>query len=202
MKPNEVTTPVEPSLSSLAARAVAVLVVLSVVTGIAYPLAVTAVAKVAFPGRAGGSLIVDGEAVSGSGLVGQSFDDPKYFWGRLSATAPTAYNASASGASNLGPTNVALTNAARQRIEALRVADPGNDAPVPVDLVTSSASGLDPHVTPAAARYQIARVARARGIDAARLEALVAAHVEGRTFGILGEPRVNVLLLNRALEGR
>lgn len=173
---------------------------LSVVTGVLYPLAVTAIAQVALPARADGSLIVrDGRTV-GSTLIGQSFNGAGYFWGRPSATGPMPYNAAASSGANLGPTNPALEQAVRERIAALRAADPGNLAPVPVDLVTSSGSGLDPHVSPAAAAFQVARVARARGMDPARLRALVAEHTEGRTFGLLGERRVNVLTLNLALD--
>lgn len=180
--------------------AVVTLALLTLVTGLAYPLAVTAVAQTAFDSQANGSLIVrDGQAV-GSDLIGQPFDDPRYFWGRLSATAPEAYNAAASSGSNLGPANPALVEAARARIDALRAADPGNASPIPVDLVTASGSGLDPHVSPAAAAYQVARVARARGMDEARVRDLVTAHTEGRTLGLLGEPRVNVLRLNLALD--
>jgi K+-transporting ATPase ATPase C chain len=175
------------------------LVLLSLVTGIAYPLVVTAAARVAFPGRADGSLIEEGGVVRGSKWIGQSFDDPKYFWGRLSATGPVPYNAAASSGSNLGPTNPLLSAAVRSRVETLR-AQPLGDAPIPVDLATASGSGLDPHVSPAAARVQIPRVATARGLEVARVASLVEAHVEGRTFGFLGEPRVNVLALNLALD--
>jgi K+-transporting ATPase ATPase C chain len=191
-------------LSQLRA-ALATLVVLTVVTGVAYPLFVTGVACAAFPRQASGSLVVrDGQAV-GSELVGQSFDAPRYFWGRLSATVdsdgkPLPYNGAASAGSNLGPTNPALVDEVQARIDALHAADPSNDQPVPVDLVTSSASGLDPHISPAAALYQTARVAQARGLDEARVRALVESHVEGRELGFLGEPRVNVLELNLALD--
>ena len=182
--------------------ALLLLLILSGVTGVLYPLAVTGLAQALFPGRANGSLIVrDGKAV-GSELIGQSFSDPKYFWGRPSATAPFANNSAASGGSNQGPTNPALTEAARQRLQALRAADPGNTASVPVELVSASGSGLDPHISPAAAAYQVARVARARGLAPAAVEALVARATEGRQFGLLGEPRVNVLELNLALDGR
>lgn len=174
--------------------------VLTVITGILYPLAVTAVAQVAFPSHANGSLIMkDGKAV-GSSLIGQPFDDPKYFWGRLSATSPYPYNAEASSGSNLGPTNKALIDEVQSRINALRAADPTNTAEIPVDLVTSSGSGLDPNISPAAAEYQISRVAKARGMDVAKVKALVAQYTEGRQFGIFGEPRVNVLELNLALD--
>lgn len=173
---------------------------LTVLTGVLYPLAVTAIAQVAMPARANGSLIArDGRTV-GSALIGQSFNSPGYFWSRPSATGPMPYNAAASSGANLGPTNPALEAAVSERIAALRAADPGNLAPVPVDLVTASGSGLDPHVSPAAAAFQVARVARARGMDPALLRALVAEHTEGRTFGLLGERRVNVLTLNLALD--
>ena len=174
--------------------------VLTVITGLLYPLAVTAVAQVAFPSQANGSLIMkDGKAI-GSTLIGQPFDDPKYFWGRLSATAPYPYNAGASSGSNLGPTNPALIDEVQARIDALQAADPGNTAPIPVDLVTSSGSGLDPNISPAAAEYQLNRVAKARGMDPAKVSALVAQYTQGRQFGILGEPTVNVLQLNLALD--
>lgn len=176
-------------------------VALSIVTGLLYPGVVTGIARTVFPHEAAGSLIVrDGKTV-GSELIGQPFSDPKYFWGRLSATAPMPYNGAASVGSNLGPTNPALTDAAKARIDALRAADPGNDAPVPVDLVTASASGLDPQISPAAAKYQAARVARVRGIPLDRVEALIAANTEAPMVGVLGEPGVNVLKLNLALDG-
>ncbi|AMM24279.1 potassium-transporting ATPase subunit KdpC [Variovorax sp. PAMC 28711] len=175
---------------------------LTLITGVLYPLAVTGVAQAAFPAQAAGSLVMrDGKAI-GSTLIGQAFSDPKHFWGRPSATSPMAYNAGASGGSNQGPLNPALADAVKGRIEALRAADPGNTAPVPVDLVTASASGLDPHITPAAARYQAARVARVRGVSPDSVEQLIARNTEGVSMGWLGEPRVNVLALNLALDAK
>ena len=182
--------------------ALVLLLVFTVLTGLVYPLVLTGVAKLVFPRQAEGSLIVrDGRAI-GSRLVGQPFSEPRYFWGRLSATAPVPYDASASSGSNLGPLNPALLDAARARIAALRAEDPGAVGPVPVDLVTASGSGLDPHASPAAAEYQVARVARARGLPPEVVRVIVRRHTEGRTFGILGEPRVNVLELNLALDER
>ena len=182
--------------------AVVMLGCLSVLTGLAYPLLVTGMAQLVFPVQANGSLIVrDGKPV-GSSLIGQPFDDPRYFWGRPSATTPYAYNAGALTGSNLGPLNPALHDAAGARIDALRAADPGNTAPIPVDLVTASGSGLDPHISPAAALYQARRVAAARGLDEAQVRRLVEERVEARQLGFLGEPRVNVLQLNLALDGR
>jgi K+-transporting ATPase ATPase C chain len=176
------------------------LVALTLVTGVVYPLVVTGIAQLAMRDAANGSIVErDGKAV-GSTLIGQPFSDPKYFWSRPSATTPMPYNAGASTGSNLGPTNSALTDAVKGRIEALRAADPGNTAPVPVDLVTASASGLDPHISPAAAEYQVARVARVRGLDSARVRELVARNTQGRQLGFLGEPVVNVLQLNLALD--
>jgi len=182
--------------------AIVLLVVFTVVTGIAYPLVVTGIAQIVFPRQANGSLIVQDGKVVGSALVGQPFDDPKYFWGRPSATSPFPYNAGASSGSNQGPTNPDLIKAVQGRVDALRAADPGNTAPVPVDLVTASGSGLDPHISPAAALYQARRVARAREMSEDAVRALIAKHTEGRQMGFLGDPRVNVLLLNLALDGK
>jgi K+-transporting ATPase ATPase C chain len=180
--------------------ALASLTLLTLVTGVAYPLLVTGVAQAIFPHRANGSIIErDGKPV-GSELIGQPIDDPKYFWSRLSATGPVGYNGAVSSGSNLGPLNDALTDAIKARIDALRAADSGNGAPVPVDLVTASSSGLDPHISPAAARYQLARVARVRGLPEATVTELVARHTRGRQLGFLGEPVVEVLALNLALD--
>jgi K+-transporting ATPase ATPase C chain len=176
------------------------LLVMSALTGVVYPLFVTAVAKLAFPRAANGSLIVSDGKTLGSDLIGQPFDDPKYFWSRPSATSPQPYNAMASSGSNLGPRNPALADAVKDRIKALRDADPGNKAAVPVDLITASGSGLDPHISAAAADYQVARVAKARNVTAENVHRLVAENTEGRTLGLLGEPRVNVLKLNIALD--
>jgi K+-transporting ATPase ATPase C chain len=180
--------------------AVTMLLILTVLTGLAYPLAVTGLAQLLFPHQANGSLILRDGKVIGSKLIGQYFDKPEYFWGRPSATAPFPYNAAASGGSNLGPTNPALIEAVKARVAALRAADPGNESPVPVDLVTASGSGLDPHISPAAAFYQVKRVARARDVDEDRLKGLIDRYTEGRRFGLLGERRVNVLQLNLALD--
>lgn len=181
--------------------ALVLLVLLTLLTGVAYPLFVTGIAQAAFPSQANGSLIKDEKGARGSVLIGQPFDDPKYFWSRLSATAP-AYNAGASSGSNLGPLNPALIEAVKGRVEALRAADPGNTAPIPVDLVTASASGLDPHISPAAAEYQLKRVAARRGLAEDRVRKLVEEHTEGRALGVLGEPGVNVLVLNLALDAQ
>jgi K+-transporting ATPase ATPase C chain len=180
--------------------ALLMLVLLTIVTGLAYPLCVTGLAQLLFPAQANGSLIMDHARPVGSALIGQPFDDPRYFWGRLSATSPAAYNAASSSGSNLGPVSEALLDAAKARRDAQRAADPTNLAPIPVDLVTASASGLDPHISPAAAHYQAPRVARVRGLPLAQVRRLIDQHTEGRTFGVLGEPRVNVLALNRALD--
>jgi K+-transporting ATPase ATPase C chain len=189
-------------MMSLLRPALLLLLFLTVITGVVYPFAVTGIAQVLFPHAANGSLIERGEKTLGSELIGQPFADPKYFWGRLSATTPFAYNAASSTGSNLGPTNPALLDAVKQRVDALRVADPGNTQPVPVDLVTASGSGLDPHISLAAARYQLTRVARARGLADADVARLVDNATEDRQFGVLGEPRVNVLKLNLLLDGK
>ena len=180
--------------------ALVMLTLLTLLTGVLYPLAMTGLAQVFFPDKANGSLITrDGQTV-GSELIGQSFDDPKYFWGRLSATGPVPYNAAASSGSNYGPLNPALTDMVQARIDALHVADPGNTDPIPVDLVTASGSGLDPHISPAAADYQVPRVAQARGVPEDRVQAVVAARTEGAEWGFIGAARVNVLRLNLALD--
>ncbi|MGZ5032013.1 MAG: potassium-transporting ATPase subunit KdpC [Usitatibacter sp.] len=176
------------------------LALLSILTGVAYPLAVTGVAKALFSSQAEGSLIRSDGKIVGSKLIGQPFSDPKHFWSRASGTSPYPYNASSSSGTNQGPTNPALVEAVTGRVKALKDADPDNSLPIPVDLVTASGSGLDPHISPAAAEYQVSRVAKARGLDAAKLRELVAKHTEGRQLGILGEPRVNVLELNLELD--
>ena len=176
------------------------LLLLTIITGLLYPLAVTGVAQALFPRQANGSLIVQNGQVLGSSLIGQPFDDLKYFWSRPSATSPFPYNAAASGGSNLGPTNPALIKAVQDRVATLTAADPDNPVPIPVDLITASGSGLDPHLSPAAADYQVRRVARARGMDEDVVRRLVAEHTEGRQWGVLGELRVNVLLVNLALD--
>ena len=182
--------------------AIVSLIAFTVVTGIVYPLIVTGIAQVIFPSQANGSLIVkDGKPV-GSSLIGQPFDDPKYFWARPSATTPFPDNAGASSGSNLSPTNPALVKVVQDRVDALRAADPGNTAAVPVDLVTASGSGLDPHISPAAALYQVSRVAKARKMDPQAVRKFVDRNTEGRWLGIFGEPRVNVLQLNLALDGK
>ena len=187
-------------MRSLVWPSVAAVLVFTLLTGAVYPAAITVVARLAFPRQASGSLIVrDGQEI-GSSLLGQYTEDPKYFWGRLSATSPFPDNAASSSGSNLGPSNPALHDAVKARVAALRALDPTNTAAVPIDLATASGSGLDPHISPAAAEYQLARVARARGIDTTTVRALVSAYTEGRQLGILGEPRVNVLELNLALD--
>jgi len=180
--------------------ALAGFVLLSAITGLLYPALVTGAGQALFPYQAEGSLILQGGKAVGSELIGQAFSSPRYFWGRPSATAPMANNAAGSGGSNQGPTNPALADAVQARIEALKAADPGNQAPVPVDLVSASASGLDPHISMAAARYQAARVARERGLPLEAVQRLIQAHTEARDLAVLGEPRVNVLKLNLALD--
>src|SRR5512142_108442 len=183
------------------------LLILTVITGVIYPLAVTGIAQLAFPHQANGSLIAINGKTYGSELIGQQFDDPKYFWGRLSATGDFPYNAfnaetlTGSSGSNYGPLNPALTKAAQDRVGALKKADPTNTLPIPVDLVTASGSGLDPHISVAAALYQVHRVATARGLSEAQVRSLVDKYTQGRQLGFLGEPTVNVLELNLALDG-
>ncbi len=186
--------------------AIIILLAMTVITGVIYPLAITGIAQLVFPHQANGSLIVQNGKAVGSELIGQEFTDPKYFWGRLSATGDYPYNAfnaqtlTGSSGSNYGPMNPALLKEVQARIDALRKADPGNTAPIPVDLVTSSGSGLDPNTSVAAALYQAPRVARLRGVSLARVQQLIAQYTQGRQFGFLGEPRVNVLELNLALD--
>jgi K+-transporting ATPase ATPase C chain len=177
------------------------LLLFTILTGIIYPLAVTGIAQVIFPHQANGSIITKNGKAVGSKLIGQQFEDPKYFWGRLSATTPYPYNGGSSSGSNLGPNNPDLMKAVQARMDALRAADPGSDAKIPVDLVTASGSGLDPHISLAAAGYQIRRVAKARGLDDARIRDIVARNTTGRWLGMIGEPVVNVLELNLALDG-
>lgn len=188
-------------MKNLIRPAVSLFVLLTVLTGLAYPALVTGLSQALFPAESAGSLIRHGGKTVGSGLIGQNFTDPGHFWGRPSATAPQPYNGTASGGSNQGPLNSALIDAVKVRIAALREADPGNAKPIPVDLVTASASGLDPHISPAAADYQIERVARARHLPPETVRSLVVAHSEDRQWGIFGEARVNVLKLNLALDG-
>jgi K+-transporting ATPase ATPase C chain len=180
--------------------ALTLFILLSAITGVVYPLAVTGIAKGLFPAEAEGSLIVENGKPVGSRLIGQNFTDPKYFWGRPSVTGPMPYNASASSGSNQGPLNPALKDAVKARIDALKASDPTQTAPIPEDLVTASGSGLDPQISPAAARWQAPRVARTRGLNVDKVNTLIDAHTEGRQFGLLGEPRVNVLALNLALD--
>jgi K+-transporting ATPase ATPase C chain len=187
-------------MMSLVRPALALLGIFTVITGLVYPALVTGIAQLLFPHAASGSLIELAGEVVGSELIGQPFADPRYFWSRPSATGPYAYNGASSSGSNQGPLNPALKDAVTARLAALREADQGNNEPVPVDLITASGSGLDPHVTPAAALYQVERVARARALPAGRVRLLVAAHTEGRVLGMMGEARVNVLALNMALD--
>ena len=187
-------------MNAIVRPAIVCFAVLTLLTGIAYPLVVTGIGQAVFPEQAAGSLIVRNGKPIGSALIGQQFNDPKYLWGRPSATSPLPYNASGSGGSNLSPLNPALADAVKGRIEALRAADPGNTAPVPVDLVTASGSGLDPHISVAGAQFQAARVAKARHLPLQVVQQLIAKHTEGRLFGLLGEPRVNVLQFNLALD--
>jgi K+-transporting ATPase ATPase C chain len=187
-------------LTAVLRPACTLLLVMTVLTGMLYPLVVAGIARLLFPVQAAGSLVTVSGRVVGSSLIGQAFTDPAHFWSRPSASTPQPYNGTASGGSNLGPLNPALLDAVKGRIQALRAADPGNLAPVPVDLVTASASGLDPDISVAAAEYQVPRVARSRGLAPTRLRALIAAHTAGRLLGVLGEPRVNVLELNLALD--
>ena len=187
-------------LAQIVRPAVVFMVVMTVLTGVVYPLVVTGVAQVAFHQQANGSLIHRGESVVGSSLIGQPFDDPKFFWSRPSATGPFPYNAAASSGSNLGAIEPNLIGAFKSRADALKQADPDNDKPIPVDLITASGSGLDPHISPAAADYQLARVARARGMEVDKVRQLVARHTEHRALGLLGEDRVNVVTLNLELE--
>lgn len=188
-------------MSRLIRNALSMLLAMTVITGLVYPLVATGVAQVLFPHQANGSLIErDGKPI-GSELIGQSFTDPKYFWGRPSATTPQPYNGTGSNGSNLGPTNPTLRDAVQQRIDALHTVDPGNTAPVPSDLVTASGSGLDPEISPAAAQYQVARVARLRNLSIDQVQTLLSQATQGRQLGLLGEARVNVLQLNLALDG-
>ena len=175
---------------------------LTVITGLVYPLVMTGLARAFFPDQAAGSLTFDGGRLTGSRLLGQQFDDPKYFWSRPSLTSPFPYNAAASSGSNYGPLSPERQKEMEMRREMLRKADPGNQADIPIDLLTSSGSGLDPHISPAAAEYQAARVARLRGLNVSVVRALIAANTHGRQWGFLGEPVVNVVALNRALDGK
>lgn len=184
---------------SLMRPAISIFIVFTILTGILYPGLVTVIAQTLFPPQANGSLIRQGDQAIGSSLIGQPFSNPKYFWGRVSATSPSPYNAASSSGSNLGPTNAALTASVQDRVNALKQHDTSKGL-VPVDLVTSSASGLDPHISPAAAEYQVARIAKSRNLSEAKLRELVAQCTQGRQFGLLGEPRVNVMKLNIALD--
>jgi len=187
-------------MNTILRPAITLFVIMTVLTGIVYPFAVTGLAQLLFPDQAAGSLVTAGGQPVGSSVIGQSFSDPKYFWGRPSATSPQPYNAIASSGSNQGPLNPALTDAVKTRVEALKAADPTNRLRVPVDLVTASASGLDPEISIAAANYQAARVARVRGLAPAQVGALIVSHARGKLFGLVGEPRINVLELNLALD--
>lgn len=186
-------------MTAIVRPAIVLFLVMTVITGIVYPLAVTGVAQVLFPAQAGGSLVTQNGTAVGSTLIGQPFSDPKYFWSRPSATTPQPYNGTGSGGSNLGPLNPALTDGIKSRIDALRAADPSNTAPIPVDLVTASGSGLDPEISLAAAYYQVSRVARARNLSAEEVKTLISSHAREPVLGFLGAPRVNVLELNLAL---
>ena len=188
------------SMASLLRPAICLFIVLSIATGLLYPLLTTGIARVLFPAQAAGSLIESDNNIVGSTLIGQSFSDPGHFWSRPSATSPDPYNAAASSGSNQGPLNPALVDAVKARIEALKAADPNNPAAIPADLVTASGSGLDPHISVAAAHYQVERVAKARNLPAATVQALVDAHIEPRQLGLFGEAHVNVLQLNLALD--
>ncbi len=188
-------------MNSLIRPAVALFLLMTAITGIIYPLVVTGLGQVLFPAQAGGSLVMRDGKAAGSRLIGQPFSDPKYFWSRPSATTPQPYNGTGSTGSNLGPLNPALTDAVKSRIDALHAADPGNTAPIPVDLVTASGSGLDPDISLAAAYYQVPRIARARGLNVDMVRNLIAAHAKGSVLRRFGEPRVNVLELNMALDG-
>jgi len=197
------TQPVQPDVpqqGGLLRAALVVFVGLSLITGVLYPVVVTGIGKGLFPAQANGSIIERHGKAVGSSLIGQNFDTPQYFWGRISATSPNPYNAQASGGSNLGPSNPALTEAAKARIAALKEADPTNAAPIPADLVTASASGLDPQISPAAAAYQVERVAKARNMPVETVKKLVAENTKGPILGVFGEPTVNVLELNLALD--
>lgn len=187
-------------MKKLIRQCVVLFLAMTVLTGILYPLAATGLAQAMFHGKANGSLVEKDGKTIGSTLIGQAFSEPRYFWGRPSATAPNPNNGASSSGSNQGPTNPALADAVKQRIDALKQVDPSNEASVPVDLVTASGSGLDPEISPAAAEYQVARVARTRNVDPAKVRELVAANTQGRQFGVLGEPRVNVLALNLDLD--
>ena len=187
-------------MNSLIRPAVVLFLIMTAITGVIYPLVVTGIGQALFPAQAGGSLVMrDGQAI-GSSLIGQPFSDPRYFWSRPSATTPQPYNGTGSTGSNLGQLNPALTDAVKSRIDALHAADPGNKAPIPVDLVTASGSGLDPDISPAAAYYQAPRIARVRGLSLDAVRNLIAAHAKGRVLGLFGDPRVNVLELNMALD--